>query len=362
MSGPPGVPYGRLDRLLHRVAFANLDLQKGLCALENRLHAARLDPEAAARPVFVTSLPRAGTTVMLEALAGLPEFAAATYRHMPFTLAPLIWARFARGFARGGDTSERAHGDGIAVGLDSPEAFEEPLWMAFWPEHYRADAIEPWTAAAEAAGFADFFRAHMAKVVLLAPPARRYLSKNNANIARLGLIERLFPDATVVIPVRDPFAQVASLRRQHARFIELHARDPFARAYMEGLGHFEFGAALRPFAFADPGPAAADGPDFWLAYWADAFERVLATAGPRVVLVDHDALSAAPERHLPLLATALGLEEPALLAAAAPRFHATAPVPPPPDAAPALVERAAAVHAELRRRCLAPLDVARRRA
>jgi hypothetical protein len=306
--------------------------------------------------VFVTSLPRAGTTVMLRVLAELPEFASATYRHMPFTLAPMLWQRFSRRFGRAGAWSERAHGDGIDVGLDSPEAFEETLWMAFWPDHYRAWSILPWSPAAEAGEFAEFFRRHMAKIVALRGPGRRYLSKNNADIARLGLIERLFPDATLVVPVRDPFAQVASLMRQHARFGALHARDPFARAYMEGLGHFEFGAALRPFAFTEPAPdpRGAATPDFWLGYWADAYEWVLATAGDRVVFVDHDRLSAAPERYLPALAWALGLRDPAALAAAAPGFRPAPAVGPPPGAAPDLVERAAAVHAELRRRCLAP--------
>jgi hypothetical protein len=354
----PHVPYGRLDRALHRLAFAALEAQKGLGRIENRVFAPELADVAGRGPVFVTSLPRAGTTVMLEALAGLPDFAAATYRHMPFTLAPLTWARFARSFRRAGGRSERAHGDGIAVGLDSPEAFEEMLWMAFWPEHYRADSIAPWAATADAADFAAFFRAHMAKVVSLeGGPAGRYLSKNNANIARLGLIERLFPDATLVVPVRDPFAQVASLMRQHRRFTALHARDRFSRAYMEGLGHFEFGAALKPFAFADPAPdpAAADGPDFWLAYWADAYEWVLATAGERVVFVDHDRLSAAPSRFLPALAAALRLERPEALAAAASRFRPPPPVAPPEGADPALVARAASVHGALRRRCLSPV-------
>ena len=51
---------------------------------------------------------------------------------------------------------------------------------------------------------------------------------------------------------------------------------------MEGLGHFEFGEALRPIGFGSepPDPAAADRPEFWLRYWADAYEAVLATAGP----------------------------------------------------------------------------------
>lgn len=360
MSGAadlPGVPYGRLDRMLHRLAFGSLEMQKGLGRLENRLHADLAAPERAERPVFVTSLPRAGTTVMLEILAGLPEFASATYRHMPFTLAPILWQRFARGFMRSGERSERAHGDGVEVGVDSPEAFEEMLWMAFWPAHYRERAILPWAADAEAAEFEEFFRRHMAKIVAGAGgPARRYLSKNNANIARLGLIERLFPDATIVVPIREPLAQAASLLRQHQRFTELHRRDGFARAYMEGLGHFEFGAALKPFAFADPAPDPdeAGTADFWLAYWCEAFEWVLDTAGERVVMVDHDALSAAPEAYLPPLAEAVGIDEPPALVAAAARFRPSRPVAPPDDAAPALLDRAAALHERLRARCLKP--------
>ncbi len=353
----PGVPYGRLDRMLHRLAFGSLDMQKGLGRLENRLNPALAAPEHARRPVFVTSLPRAGTTVMLETLAGLPEFASATYRHMPFTLAPILWQRFARGFMRSGEHGERAHGDGVKVGLDSPEAFEEMLWMAFWPAHYRERAILPWATEAEASEFEDFFRRHMAKIVAGGGGgAHRYLSKNNANIARLGLIERLFPDATIVMPIREPVAQAVSLLRQHRRFTALHARDMFARRYMEGLGHFEFGAALKPFAFTDPAPdpARADTPDFWLAYWCDAFEWVLATAGERMVIVDHDALSAAPETYLPPLAEAIGVAEPTALLAMAPRFWPSRPVEPPDDASPALLDRAAGLHARLRARCLPP--------
>jgi hypothetical protein len=350
------IPYRRLDRLLHNMAFASLGMQKALADVENRLFRDRIDPGHAARPVFVTSLPRAGTTVLLTVLAGLPEFGAATYRHMPFTLVPLLWSDVTRRLQRQAEMTERAHGDGVEVGFDSPEAFEEMLWMAFWPEHYGSSAIRPWTREAESAEFELFFREHMAKVVAArGGAARRYLSKNNANIARLGLLERLFPDATIVIPVRDPFAQTASLLRQHRRFGELHAREPFARRYMEGIGHFEFGAALKPIAFgaAPRDPAAADHPEFWLRYWADAYEAVLATAGERVVFVDHDALSAEPGAHLLPLAKALGIGDPALLQAAAARFRPPRPVAS-PDGPPDLLARVADIHRTLRSRCLTP--------
>jgi hypothetical protein len=354
MSAAPA--YGRVDRALHRLAFGALGAQRRLAAVESRMFRDRIDPRHARRPVFVTSLPRAGTTVLLEALATLPGLAAATYRHMPFTLLPLLWTDASRRFQQAARPEERAHGDGLAVGYDSPEAFEETLWMAFWPEHYRDAGIRPWSAVGREPAFEAFFRQHMAKVVAAGPPgASRYLSKNNANIARLPLIAAAFPDATVVVPIRDPFAQTASLLRQHRRFLELHARDDFALRYMEGLGHFEFGAALRPIRFraAPPEPEATDTAAFWLGYWADVYEAVLQTAGPDVVFVDHDRLAADPRPHLAALAAAIGAAPCDRLEAAAAGFRPPPPAPA-PDAPPALVERAARLHATLRERCLAP--------
>ena len=354
MSDRDEVPYGPMEQALHNFAFASPARQKRLGALETRLYRGRIDPARAHRPVFVTSLPRAGTTIMLNALAGLPEFASATYRHMPFTLSPLLWSRIGPVFQQSAATAERAHGDGLEVSGDSPEAFEEMLWMAFFPRHYREDRILTWDAGELEPEFAEYFRTHMAKVVATKPGARRYLSKNNANIARLPLIESICPDAAVLIPVRDPRAHVASLMRQHARFLDLHAREPFGRRYMEGVGHFEFGAALRPIAFREgaPGPQAATGPDFWLRYWIDAYEHVLATAGRGAVFLDHDAFCAAPQAHLPQLARAIGAEDPAELAALAPMFRAPRPAPVLDGADPQLLARADALHDTLCRRAL----------
>ena len=185
----------------------------------------------------------------------------------------------------------------------------------------------------------------------------RYLSKNNANIARLGLIERLFPDATVVVPVRDPLG--AERRRCSASTCascDLHAREPFARRYMEGTRPFR----VRRGAEADrlrrrvpdrrrPPTSRPSG----CATGRTPTRRCWRPPGDRVVFVDLDALSAAPDRHLPPLAEALGLADPDALAAAAARFRPQPPVDP-PEAPAALMARAAAIHDALRRRCLSP--------
>lgn len=346
---PAEVAYNKLDIALHDFAFASPQRQRMLGNLESAVFRGRIDMDRVKRPVFVTSLPRAGTTIMLEVLAGLPQFASATYRHMPFTLSPLLWGGLSSAFRKPSEKAERAHGDGIEVGFDSPEAFEEMLWTAFWPEHYGKSQIERWQPDATNPEFETFFRTHMAKIVATKPGAARYLSKNNANIARLGLIERLFPDACVIMPIRNPRAQVRSLMRQHQRFCGLHAREPFARRYMEGIGHLEFGEALRPIAFdgmsADPGMAHR--PEFWLTYWIAAYEHVLATAGSVVDFIDHDAFCADPSCVLPELAAAMGLDDPAGLIATRGRFRAPGPVPDLSDVPAALLRRADDLHAEL---------------
>jgi hypothetical protein len=135
-------PYSQADRLLHRLAFGPAQLQTVAAELEESLFAKDWAPAHAERPVFITSLPRAGTTVLLEALHRLPGCAAHTYRDMPFLLAPVLWSRVSRGFRRRSEHRERAHGDGLKINEDSPEAFEEVLWKNYYPHKYTPARIE----------------------------------------------------------------------------------------------------------------------------------------------------------------------------------------------------------------------------
>lgn len=348
------VPYSALDRALHNQAFSSPGLQKGLSRLEDRLWRRRIAATRAERPVLITSLPRAGTTILLELLAGRPQFAAATYRNMPFTLSPLLWGRFSSLFRKAGEKSERAHGDGISVDFDSPEAFEEMIWMTFWRERYRNGQIALWDETNRNPEFETFLSQHMRKIIAGSPGASRYVSKNNANIARLPLLSAAFPRAQIVIPIRDPESQIASLMRQHARFTDLHSRDRFARQYMEGIGHFEFGAALRPIAF--PGaPDNTDGAEtsaYWLRYWNAAYAHVLESAPKDAIFVDHATLSSRPDEQLPKLAEALSLPDQASLSSAAGMFRAPRPSPDLPDAPADLLKRAKDLHAVLLDRAL----------
>lgn len=322
--------YSRLDRLLHRLAFATPRVQTALADVEDTAAAGPHAPADLGPPVFVTSLPRAGTTLVLQALAGLDEMAAHTYRDMPFVLIPALWNRLSRRFQRAGGDMARAHGDRMTVNFDTPEAFEEILWRTFWPDRFQAHAIHPITAADQHPEFIAFFRAHMAKVAGLRAPtsqAARYLAKNNANISRLDYLAASFPDAALVVPFRHPLDHAASMLEQHRRFRERHARDPFSRTYMAGIGHYEFGALHRPMAFPGTDALAAYNPDtldYWLTYWRLAFEAVLAHAGlPSLMLVSYEELCADPAPGLDRIATRLGCPDPERLRDAGARFDAS---------------------------------------
>jgi hypothetical protein len=199
---------------------------------------------------------------------------------MPFVLCPMLWSKFSSGFRRSGEAQERAHQDGMLVTTDSPEAFEEMIWKAFWKRHYEEDRIRPWVESD--AEFFDFMRNHMRKIIALAEPTAdvvpRYLSKNNLNIARIGILASNFPDAAIIVPFREPLQHAASLLRQHENFLEIHRGDRFARQYMAGIGHYDFGENLRPVDFNHWLDRAADRQattiEFWLEYWFETYSHL----------------------------------------------------------------------------------------
>lgn len=347
--------YTLTERLLHKLAFATPGLQIGYAEIEDRLYGIDAEPIGSESPVFITGLPRAGTTLLLNICAGLDEFAAHTYRDMPFLMTPLVWRRFSARFVKDDEPRERAHGDGMLVSADSPEAFEEILWKAFWPDQYAPDRMLTWPDA-DNGEFRAFFRRHMHKLARLKgvpDTPRRYASKNNCNIARLRWLTRAFPDASIIVPFRAPVEHAASMLRQHANFLALHHTDRFMRDYMKGIGHFDFGANLRPIDFdgwLDGCPHPHDSLNFWVSYWTAAYRHCLAQSSDRLMLLDYDALCRSPSVHLHKLADRLGLGverlESAVPAIAAPRSHA-------PDRSaidPTILSAALALHDALRQR------------
>ena len=123
--------YSLLDRSLHRLSFGTRSVQVGLADIEEQVFRKQLQHVAIQQPVFITGLPRAGTTLLLELCVDSGEFATHTYRDMPFLLNPMLWRQFSAIFSHADVPRERAHGDGMLVSVDSAEAFEEIVWHTF---------------------------------------------------------------------------------------------------------------------------------------------------------------------------------------------------------------------------------------
>ena len=290
--------YSWLDRLIHRLAFELRPLQRVLIELEDDLYKTQIKAARRGGEVFVTGLPRSGTTLLLNLLYETGEFTTFTYRQMPFLQIPLLWQKISSPFQRAGVKKERAHGDSVAVSFDSPEAFEEAIWLDYLREKIVTEKyLNPITAQDCSKEFVQNFKKTIAKLIALSglPPGEqpRYLSKNNVNISRLTALPKLFPDSIIFVPFREPAAHVSSLIHQHNRFMERHLEDRFSKKYMEWLGHFEFGGNLKPVNYSgwltersfDPSNLT---PDFWLDYWIQAYTHVERNLSSKVFLIDYE--------------------------------------------------------------------------
>ncbi len=343
--------------MVHRIAFGHPGIQLSAADIESRIFGRRLDSLRAERPVFITSLPRSGTTAMLRAFSGLNGISTHRYRDMPFVMAPVLWSLASGPFRKAGDLRERAHGDGINIGIDSPEAFEEVLWRAFWPHKYGEKTIDLWSDSDVNPEATKLLNEHLRKIIAVRnpdnPEGGRYLSKNNGNIARISVLPRIFQDPSILVPMRHPREHAASLHRQHLNFLNIHSVDPFAARYMRDIGHFEFGQLHRPFRF----PLAEEllngllptQTDYWMAYWIAAFDYVRRHRNV-VRIVSYEHLCADGVHAMEELCRELGIQDPTGTARAGAMFgRRTAHSHDLVDYDPDLVERAVALHEELLR-------------
>jgi len=339
--------YSRTERLLHKMAFSSWGLQASLADIEDRMFAQELAGIDVQKPVFVSALPRGGTTILLELIESSGEFAAHRYRDMPFLMVPMIWSTYAKGFRTDDTARERAHGDGMLVSVDSPEAFEEVLWRTFFKHNYGQKTIRPFDATRDAE-FDRFFPQHIRKIIALrrrdGGKAERYLSKNNLNIARMPLIKAMLPDALVLTPFRPPVQHAASLLRQHLNFLDIHEQDEFARDYMESIGHYDFGENLKPVNFGNWFDTVREVSrrtlNFWLRYWVATYSTLIEQSAPGMHFIAYERLCERPTEGLGRIGEILGLKDSSALMAQSSRLKAAKPYDVPADVDPQLLKTA----------------------
>ncbi|WP_239032005.1 sulfotransferase [Paroceanicella profunda] len=248
--------------------------------LGDRLEEARVD-----RPVYIAGIARSGSTILLELLARHPDIATHRYRDFPLVMTPWSWNWFIDRAGRPDQPpAERAHRDRIAVTPESPEAFEEVLWMAFFEDAHDPKQSAVLTRNTSNAAFERFYEEHILKLLLLRG-GHRYLAKGNYNITRLAYLRRIFPDARFVVPVRDPLWHVASLMKQHALFSGVGEGGPRIRRHLRRAGHFEFGPDRQTINTGNPEVVAeiealwAEGREVegWALHWASVYGHVADT-------------------------------------------------------------------------------------
>jgi hypothetical protein len=225
------------------------DFWVGLGRLESDLLARELRVVRVTMPVYVCGLARSGSTLLHQVIAAHPQVATHQIKDYPLVFTPYWWRR-ASARLRPTVPHERAHGDGVLITSDSPDALEEMLWMAFFPRCHDPAVCQLLGEADRHPAFETFYCDHLRKL-LLVEGAARYAAKANYHIARLPYLLRLFPDARLVIPVREPAGHIASLARQQRRFSQGQRRHPRALDYMRRSGHFEFGLDRRPMHLGD---------------------------------------------------------------------------------------------------------------
>ncbi|MDX2471674.1 MAG: sulfotransferase domain-containing protein [SAR324 cluster bacterium] len=309
------VNYNVIEKWLHWLALGSESVRRLSFDIERNYSLPPKKNSSGDNAVYVCGLARSGTTILLRLLDQQKVFKSLSYRDMPFVLAPNLWNRVINKSSKEAVLTERAHGDGIAVDFDSPEAFEEVFWKTFCGEETDGKYFKIKPATKQILkDFADY-RAVVAnsKFTLSENGERqfRYLSKNNNNIGRLkSLCEE--KTTTILLVYRNPVDCALSLFRQHQRFIESEVEDSFTKAYMGWLSHHEFGPGHLPFDFAakDMNPAlSTEDPNYWLDYWIAVHIYLLEKHDlDQIHLVNHDVMKSLPREVIGAITSTLGVE------------------------------------------------------
>ena len=235
--------YSNIQKFLHDFVLSKKIINKSLFELEKIIYLKNKDTKNQSH-VFITGLPRSGTTSLLNFLFLSNNYASLTYNNMPFVLSP----HFSKLFHKKNITKkERLHKDGVDFDNNSPEALDEIFFdnNGEFVKHELVNYIQ---------------------LILLSNKKSKYLSKNNLNYKRVDLINSILPNSIFLIPIREPLQHANSLLNQHLHFSQLQKEDDFIRRYMNYLGHNEFGLNHKP--WNDPINYQDRGKiDYWLEQW-----------------------------------------------------------------------------------------------
>ena len=267
--------YSDLDIYLHQQFLGNSDLSNFLF---NRIKGYK-NKENKIFKIFITGLARSGTTAMLNKIYLENKIASITYKNMPFVLSPSlsnIFAKLSQKNKKISSKSERIHGDGIQISIDSPECLDEPFWIKenanYFNEKlntnkiYKREILE---------AYENFLNKHSTY-----QKRDKILIKNNNNHVRLKQLCNFFKNDIFIVLYRDPLSQSYSLQNTHNKIIKSQNDDEFVTKYMNLIGHREFGLNQMPFKYKNQKynlkkiSDTHDSINYWLQTWINAYSWI----------------------------------------------------------------------------------------
>ncbi len=124
------VNYNQVQKILHEICLGNKFIKKSLFELETLIfkNSKKFD-NVSSKNIFITSLPRSGTTTILNMFYDSDEYSSLTYNDLPFLMSPNL-GKFL--FKKKSSTEfMRPHNDGIKYSINSPEALDEVFLSTF---------------------------------------------------------------------------------------------------------------------------------------------------------------------------------------------------------------------------------------
>lgn len=261
--------YSEISKLFHRLILDNYQLGKRLFNYEKKKFGNIENPKEDF--VLVSGLARAGTTSLMLSFNEVENFKSLDYSNMPLLMAPNLWKKFYS--PKDGSKKERAHGDGIQVGLNSAEALEEYFFKlhlndSFISEEHLHQHEIPETVFEQYLLYQSF---------ILKSEREIYLAKNNNLLLRYASLREQNTNFKVIFMFRDPLTHAYSLLSQHRRYLESQTEDPFVLEYMNWLGHHEFGLGQKSFSFQGSQEIEGDKNklDYWLKVWTNYYQSLM---------------------------------------------------------------------------------------
>ena len=283
--------YSELSQLLHRIALNNYYIALKLFKQETK-KIKRKGLERRQDFVIISGLARAGTTSMMNDLAKIDAFVSLSYANMPFLLCPNLWAKFYK--PKSNELKERSHKDGILIGLNSNEAFEEYFFKVKANDSYIKDSyLSEYEISRE--DYGDYLDYHC---IIKHDNKKTYLAKNNNFLLRYKSVREFNDSFIMVILYRDPLTHAASLMEKHNDYKKMQKEDPFVLEYMNWLGHYEFGENQKTFIFNITEDSFQDDRaslDYWLKFWINYYSYVITIHHPNTILINYDAYCKNPK-------------------------------------------------------------------